>query len=345
VTGAWILFPAFLATAATAPRQDCAGCHHAQALSQPHTPMGRALEAAADCEILRQNPKLNWRTGAYSYQIARVGDGSIYTVTNGQDTITIPIEWAFGLGAAGQTYVYQWKGNWYESRVSFYKKLQGLDLTMGARNATFHSVEDAAGRQMSVQDAAACFNCHATGALSGSRVDVDHLAAGVQCERCHGPSERHLAAVKSGDAQHAAMRKLGALETEEMSDFCGQCHRTWAEIAMQGPRDINNVRFQPYRLANSRCYDAMDRRISCVACHDPHRETEHRAGYYDAKCLACHGAEKLLNTGQKRRAKVCPTASKDCVTCHMPKYELPDSHNLFADHWIRVVKPGAPYPE
>ena len=340
----WILLPTLLG-AAPAARQDCVGCHRAQALSQPGTPMGHALEPGAKCEILLNNPKLTWHTDTYSYQIARVGGRSIYTVTDGRDTIEIPITWAFGLGAAGQTYVYQWKGNWYESRVSFYNKLQGLDLTMGARNAAFYGLEEAAGRLMSAKDAAECFNCHATRALSGGHVDTGHLAAGVRCERCHGPTEKHLAATKSGDVQQAAMRKLGALRTEEISDFCGQCHRTWAVIATQGPHDINNVRFQPYRLTNSKCYDAVDQRISCVACHDPHRETDHTARYFDAKCLACHHEAKPLKTAQTRHAKVCPTASKDCVSCHMPKYELPDSHNLFTDHWIRVVKPGAAYPE
>ena len=75
-----------------------------------------------------------------------------------------------------------------------------------------------------------------------------------------------------------------------MSDFCGQCHRTWAQIAINGPRGILNVRFQPYRLANSKCYDAADRRIRCTACHDPHRDVETSAAAYDAKCARCHSA-------------------------------------------------------
>ena len=141
------------------------------------------------------------------------------------------------------------------------------------------------------------------------------------------------------------MRELGKLPTEEVSDLCGQCHRTWAQIAMQGPHDINNVRFQPYRLTNSKCYDAVDRRISCVACHDPHGQTERTARFYDDKCKACHSGEQAAGHATARVAKQCPAASRDCVTCHMPKYELPGSHNLFADHWIRVVRPGAAYPD
>ena len=110
---------------------------------------------------------------------------------------------------------------------------------------------------------------------------------------------------------------------------------------MDGPHNLNNVRFQPYRLTNSKCYDATDARIRCVACHDPHREVEHNAAFYDAKCLACHGTK----AARPASAKVCRTATEKCVNCHMPKYEIPGSHNLFSDHWIRVVKAGEAYPD
>ncbi|HXI41167.1 MAG TPA: multiheme c-type cytochrome [Bryobacteraceae bacterium] len=303
--------------------------------------MGRALDTVSARGILQANPKLVFRDGSYSYQIVRQGTVSIYTVTDGKSDMTAPIAWAFGLGAAGQTYVYHWNGNWYESRVSFYRKAGGLDLTMGALNAAPKNLEEAAGRRMSVKDSVECFHCHATNAIRANRVDTDHMTPGVQCERCHGPSEKHVAASKSGDAKEAAMRKLGALTTEEMSDFCGQCHRTWSQIAMDGPHNLNNVRFQPYRLTNSKCYDASDTRIRCVACHDPHREVDHNAAFYDAKCLACHGAV----AARPAAAKVCRTATEKCVTCHMPKYEVPGSHNLFSDHWIRVVKAGEAYPD
>ncbi len=81
-----------------APRRDCATCHRPQALEQPATGMGRALENVAACDILRANPKLAFRAAAYSYQIVREGDRSIYSVTDGKDTITVPIAWAFGGG-------------------------------------------------------------------------------------------------------------------------------------------------------------------------------------------------------------------------------------------------------
>src|SRR5689334_16752123 len=159
VTAARIVFPIFLTAVwvGAAPRQDCVTCHRAQSSEQPDTGMGRALEHVAGHGILHANPKLAFREGAYSYQIVRQGDRSIYTVTDGKGAITVPLAWAFGLGAAGQTYVYQWNDNWYESRVSFYRKGGGLDLTMGALKGAPKNLEEAAGRRMSVKDSVDCF--------------------------------------------------------------------------------------------------------------------------------------------------------------------------------------------
>jgi hypothetical protein len=126
------------------------------------------------------------------------------------------------------------------------------------------------------------------------------------------------------------------LTAEEISNFCGQCHRTWDEIASHGPQGIGNVRFQPYRLTNSKCYDTEDKRISCIACHDPHQEVVQDIRSYDSKCLGCHA-------GKQAKAKGCPVEKQNCVSCHMPKLELPGAHFKFTDHEIRVVK--GEYPD
>ncbi|MBA3441815.1 MAG: hypothetical protein H0T92_18300, partial [Pyrinomonadaceae bacterium] len=126
------------------------------------------------------------------------------------------------------------------------------------------------------------------------------------------------------------------------SNFCGACHRTWDQVMLlPGRGGIDNVRFQPYRLTNSRCYDTEDRRISCTACHNPHEELKRVPAAYDSKCMACHVANpSSLKTAEasKRPTSQCPVETKNCVTCHMQKIELPGAHFKFTDHHIRVVK-------
>jgi hypothetical protein len=107
----------------------------------------------------------------------------------------------------------------------------------------------------------------------------------------------------------------------------------------------NNIRFQPYRIFNSRGHNQRDRRISCVACHDPHQEIRRDAAFYDAKCLACHLGDATEAKTAARMAAACRVGRRQCADCHMPKIEEPVMHSKFADHWIRVVKSGAPVPK
>jgi Cytochrome c3 len=326
---AWLLFSA----------SACGVCHQKEARSQPATPMGHALERVEDCAILRDHPRLTFQHDRYSYTITRQGNQSIYTVTDGADTITVPIGWAFGLGEAGQTYVFERDGVFYESRVSFYQAVNGLDITMGAPALGPQNLTQAAGREMTPGESVQCFGCHTTGAVRNFTLNLDHMQAGIQCENCHTDAPRHAAALKAGDAKSANLPRLAGMSAEESADFCGRCHRTWEQIASTGPRGILNIRFQPYRLTNSKCYDAADPRISCTACHDPHADVVRTTASYDSKCQACH------TTGAKATGKVCPVAKRDCVSCHMPKLDLPGAHRKFTDHLIRVVKADGSYPD
>jgi len=293
----------------------CASCH-SQAKTQPDTSMGQALETAEGCSILIDHPLLTVRIGKYSYRIERKGNQSEYSVTDGANTIAAPIRWAMGASSSiGQTYILQKDGELYESRVSYYRELKALGPTLGSQNSAPASLNEALGRQMTQEDKLSCFGCHSTNAVTDHQFTPAHLRPGVQCSHCHDGSESHLLSeLQFGEEAASDIPKSmsGGLAAEKISDFCGQCHRTWAEIVMQPHLGIGNVRFQPYRLAGSKCYDADDPRISCVACHDPHRELVSDTSTYDIKCQACHG-------GGKPGAKRCRVAKSNCASCHMPK--------------------------
>lgn len=316
--------------------QVCAGCHAAVVARFRTTPMANALTSAAGQTILQRLANLTFRDTGYETRIVRQGDRLQLTVTGEGETLRAPLLWAFGHGQAGQTYIFERDGAYFESRLSFYNSLGKLDLTMGAQPGKPKNIEDAAGRRMSPRDAAECFGCHSNGGVREGRLNLESMSPGVGCESCHGPAARHVAAIRTGDTAAAKMPKLAASTAEEMSDLCGRCHRTWSQIAANGPRGVLNVRFQPYRLTNSRCYDVSDGRIRCTACHDPHGPLETAASAYDARCSACHATNAAAGT--------CRAAKQNCVTCHMPKVELPGAHARFTDHQIRIARPGAPYP-
>jgi len=318
----------------------CAQCHAAETTTQKTTPMALAAEPAAESNILREHPRLSFRLGLYSYQIVRAGQQSVYSVSDGHKTTSVPIEWAFGRGEAGQTYVFQREGSYYQSRVSFYSDTQRLDFTLGFARPVPRSLEEALGDRLSTVEARLCFGCHNT-AVSVGQLDVHRMVPGVSCEACHGPGSRHVAAMKAGRSETAYILNPGKEAPEDLVEFCGSCHRTWLMVQTMRVRGVNNVRFQPYRLQNSGCWDG---RISCLTCHNPHRPRVREVAFYDSKCLSCHH-QRGTPDARKSDAPECPVSTKDCVSCHMPKYELPGGHFKFTDHQIRVVRAGEPYPD
>jgi hypothetical protein len=322
----------------------CAQCHNPLTAKRLANSMSRALEPVESCGILKSHPRLNFRNGPYSYQILRDGKQSIYTISDGLNSISEPILYCFGQGRAGQTYVFQHQGVFYESRVSYYQTTQDLDFTIIHPRAVPQSLEDGLGRPMTIEAAQGCFACHSTDAVGNAQLQLDHLMPGVSCEGCHGPGEKHIAAIKAG-SRNLEIFNPAKLDADELSqEVCGACHVSF-EKALLMPKQggANNLRYQPYRIFNSRGHSG-DPRISCVACHDPHDKLAEDAAFYDSKCLACHLATRKEARTATRSAPACPVSRQLCTTCHMPKIELPGAHGKFTDHWIRIAKPGEPIP-
>jgi Zn finger protein HypA/HybF involved in hydrogenase expression len=321
--------------------QACGECHKKQFASANSSGMAQAMEPVAGSKILSDNPKLKMTVGPYTYEITRNGKQSTYSVTDGKDTISFPLVYALGQGKMGQTYVLERDGKFYESLVSFYSEPKALDFTIGAPRGVPKSLNDAVGRLLSANEVASCFSCHATSAVfGGSQLQLDKLAHGIRCEACHGPGGQHIAAVKAGETPAASIFNPGLMSGDELTQqFCAACHRGAEEFSRLQALEINNVRFQPYRIFHSKCY-SDDRNISCTACHNPHEPLREDAAYYDKRCLECH----TLRNKSAKEGKSCPVADKECTSCHMPKVEVKAAHFKFTDHYIRVVKPGEAYP-
>ena len=309
---------------------------------QPETQMGQAAELPAGNTVLRVHPKLTFKSGAYTYTVETREGQSRYTVTDGSQSITIPILWS--MGSQAQTWVLERNGKLFESQVSYYPSIHGLEITTGDDVWHPQNLEEAVGRPIGEEEAKACFGCHATNAVADHKLNLAAAQPGLSCEHCHAGASAHLAGIAQGDMS-SIPQELGKLTAEDMSNYCGKCHRTWEMVVRNHWVGQADVRFQPYRLANSKCFDGADHRISCVACHNPHQKlVRDSPAYYDPKCLACHAPLLKTSATAAPHGKVCPVATSNCVSCHMPKAALPNGLLHFSDHDIRIVKAGEPFP-
>lgn len=305
--------------------------------------MGRAMQIPGDNTDLSANPKMTFRNGAYSYSVDTRNGQSQYSVSDGTRTISVPILWA--MGAQAQTWVVVHDGKMYESLVSYYPSMKGLYITVGDDHMAPKTLEEAIGRPLSDDDAKTCFGCHSTNAVVDHKLNLASLRPGLTCEHCHTGAMAHLNSAIKGE-QSADPPSLADLSTEDISNFCGSCHRSWELVVRAGWKGPTNVRFQPYRLANSKCFNGADPRISCIACHDPHQKVVRDVAFYDSKCLACHASSPhAVTSKQMPHAKTCPVAKTNCSSCHMPKVPFPGGHFVFTDHQIRVVRPNDAYPD
>ena len=328
----------------------CVKCHAGIVATQHRTPMYHAGVRAGDSPLLAQQPGMTFHEGPYTYTIR----DNTFSVSNGAAASTQPITWAFGNGENGQTYILESNGHYTESRLSYYTSLHALDITTGHSSRIPNALEKSLGDVLKPETVQHCFSCHTTEAVVFSSFQPEKAIPGVTCEACHGPGARHTAAMTAGQYSMAAatITNPASMSPTEAVDFCGACHRTWSDVTMRMPANIGivAVRFQPYRLEMSRCWgSAGDPRITCTACHNPHEPLVRTTAAYDTKCLACHRVLKDQYANEPSQphatAPACKVGKRDCASCHMPRYEIPQTHASFTDHDIRIVRSRDTFPQ
>lgn len=307
--------------------------------------MAQTATRAPGSEHLLQHP-LNYKLGPYDYRAARSGETATYSVTDGTGSYSTALQWAFGI-RMGQSFLFEKNGGMFMAPLTYYPEARVWDFTVDQPHSAPESLEKAVGRHLLDGEVRGCFNCHNTAATTHDRFDPEHSTPGVTCEACHGPGADHVSAVKSGLAEQGTTMILNPrhLSPVDSVDFCGSCHRTWWDVTLGGSNGITSLRFPPYRLENSRCWGKGDPRLTCVACHDPHQPLEREAAAYDQRCLSCHVNAVGAKTTADHPGAACPTARKECVSCHMPKAQVVDIPVKFTDHQIRVVRANDAIPK
>ncbi len=332
----------------------CAECHSPIESTQSESEMAKAAFRLSGGEAGKPAAG-DFESGSYTYRFIpnNTPPGYSLEVTSNGQSISYPIAWTMGVGIHGQTYVLDGKDGLYEGQASSFTYVHRLGLTPGHKPVEEGSLETALGIPLKGGDALKCFACHTTASSANSTLNTANAVPGVHCEACHGPGLDHVKAAVAGQKAQArqAIFNPASLTPTSSIDLCGACHRTTMDVILHEPEPgAYTIRFQPYRLEESRCWQSThDARLTCTGCHDPHAPMVRDAHFYDQKCLSCHSLRRdarhdLPSGARAAIPKICPKATANCASCHMPKSDVPEMKSTFVDHFIRIVRPGEPIP-
>jgi Flp pilus assembly protein TadD len=366
-----ILITAFVAAVADAAPKGyvepvaCRPCHQAIYDRYIETPMGRSFQLPNQSRDLA-----DWNGAGFyhegsdqHFEMFRRGDTRYvrrFRLADGRraDTLERKVTHIMGSGERALSLLHQTpEGRIYELPVSWYSQERAWAMAPG------YDRRNHAGFNRQVNHK--CMFCH-NGYLdvppvtsrTGWDADVlfpQQLPLGIDCQRCHGPGEKHVASRNPADVVNPAK-----LSPERSLEVCMQCHYETTTFRLpeslrrfqrsfysykpgeplgdyivhfdHAPRAGHDDKFEivsaAYRLRQSRCFTESGGRMTCVTCHNPHAGS----GRISAKCSTCH---KSVDAHP-------PADTRDCTSCHMPKRRTEDVvHVVMTDHKIvRRPQPG-----
>ncbi|MBL8222695.1 MAG: tetratricopeptide repeat protein [Bryobacterales bacterium] len=354
----WASFLLFVASANEVGNAVCAQCHAAIARTYAVTGMARTA-GAVTAETAIDGQFAHAASGVQYRMVGEDGGLSMQFSRSGSDwSGARRLEWFLGSGGLGRSYLFSLKGFLFQAPVSYYSSAKRWQISPG--------YERLPRMDLTRPVESACLQCHASRLqpVTGTQNGFDNppfQEAGVSCERCHGPGQAHVEAMRRGAKPGAAIVNPAKLPAEARDSVCAQCHLTGA--ARVARRNIATARYQPgaklsdtlavfvwpqvdgspdatshyERLNQSACKKAAGDRLWCGSCHEPHSSPADAVAHYRAKCQNCHASRGCTEKAVVRKAR-----GEDCASCHMPKGESHMvEHVAFTDHGIvRKVQPS-----
>jgi hypothetical protein len=320
----------------------CAGCHPREVRTQQQSRHSQSIMSRTVISSLSwpEKPLVDRANPRVTHRVERV-DGRLETTTQVEDqSFSAVIQYALGSNHQGRSFVARdGQGQARELRISQYPASPEWDRTSEHPREP-PGPDGYLGRPISDDSVRRCVHCHSTNfravqAPAGRPEASDH---GIGCERCHGPGGHHLQAVEL-QLPDLAIARPKLASAAQVVDLCGQCHKAPESAS---PAHASYIRFQAPTFIQSQCYTKSGT-MSCITCHNPHRDASRDPAHYEAICLQCHptpgSSVKLSREGQAQRKTwaPCPTGSKwDCLKCHMTRIREAVPRTAFTDHHIRI---------
>lgn len=352
--------------------QSCAECHQEIFDSYSATSHARSLRRADPSEI-PTGVTLNHAVSKRSYDVV-VEAGKLrhveweHFVPRGQSLqpsdpklklADLPVAYVMGSGSFAEAYLLRDGDYLLQSPVTWYDAEQKYAMAPG--------YDEPVHRGCNRVIEARCLFCH-VGQIT--RDTPQHPAVSemeIGCERCHGPSQSHVAFQQVGGVTdhadpsgvNAAGRSVhpGKLDRTALDSICAQCHlggdivvdasgkTVWDFVPGEDLADTRLVyraddgdSNDPFSMHfdqfwNSPCYLGSES-LTCVTCHDPHHAEPAGdvAAFYREKCLQCHQDDAC---GVPRTQRVAEQQNQ-CVKCHMPASASAAVHSATTHHRIGI---------
>lgn len=246
---------------------------------------------------------------------------------------TEPFDIVIGSARKGQTYLY-WRGKQlYQLPVSYYKPLNSWCNSPGYSPGIVYFDRVVPGR---------CIECHGTYAKVGKdenndvAFDKNSIIYGIDCERCHGPAEKHVE-YQTKNPQDKTGRYIinaASLSRLQQLDACALCHSGIRQevkpvFTFQVGDILNEYSLPNYNtdssgwldvhgnqyglLTSSKCF--ITGNMNCSSCHNVHKEEINEPRLYSERCMTCHQPSHNFCTLTALKQK---DLINNCIDCHMP---------------------------
>lgn len=334
----------------------CAKCH--QSIYETHIHTAHYLTSRpAHAQYIKgsfEEGKNTFAFNPYVIVAAEKTDSAFYQVEyiNGIAQRRERFDIVTGSGKRGQTYLYWNDNNLFQLPMFYFATKNEWANSPGYPGKVIFN------RQITSR----CLECHSTyvqkisdAAKEPEEFDSSKIIYGVDCEKCHGPGERHVEYQFQNPNETKGKYIINpvSFSRKQNLNLCALCHggrlfKTKPSFSFEAGDTLSNyfsididtlgknaadidVHGNQYGLlAASQCFKMSE--MTCTTCHNPHENETGKVELFSQRCMTCHNTEH--GNFCKLNDLSVSVLKQNCIDCHMP--ELPSKNIVFIEQGSKI---------